>query len=167
MQQINCLEILRMPVDNTCQADIIESPRWRSQWLSGCPEITGNRAAAFKVVYAQLAIMAMAVTLLYVHSGLVVSYSASLGSAVHILPNICFVRCVFRETESQTPQSMMVWFYLGEALKIVMTILLFALCFALVESLHTLFFFGAYIVTMAVNLVGMALVRVKAPESQN
>lgn len=87
------------------------------------------------------------------------SYSALLGSAVYILPNIYFVKCVFRKAESQTPQSMMNWFYIGEALKIFLTVGLFAMCFALVKPLYVPAVFVAYVVMMVVNLVGMALVK--------
>jgi len=95
------------------------------------------------------------------------SYSALLGSAVYIFPNIYFVRCAFRKAESQTPQTMMNWFYLGEALKILLTIVLFAMCFALVKPLHVPVLFASYIVMMVVNLVGMALVKGDFEEIQN
>jgi ATP synthase protein I len=95
------------------------------------------------------------------------SYSALLGSMVYILPNFYFVRCAFRKAESQTPQSMMNWFYLGEVLKIFMTIGLFAMCFAWVRPLYVPAVFAAYIVMMVVNLAGMALVKGNIEETQN
>ena len=97
--------------------------------------------------------------LTYTYSGLVSAYSVLLGGVVYILPNISLVRCAFRKVESQTSQSMMNWFYLGEVLKILLTIGLFAMCFALVKPLHVPAVFAAYIVMMVVNLAGMALVK--------
>jgi len=95
------------------------------------------------------------------------SYSALLGGAVYVLPNFYFVRCAFRKAESQTPQSMMNWFYLGEVLKIFLTIALFAMCFALVKPLHVPALFAAYVVMMVVNLTGMALVKTRTTKVQN
>ncbi len=127
--------------------------------MSSNTEIIKNRATAFRLVYVQLIVAVVVVLLSHVYSGLVMSYSASLGSAAYILPNIYFVRCVFRKAESQSPQSMVNWLYLGEALKIFLTIGLFAMCFALVKPLHVPAVFAAYVVVMVVNLVGMALVK--------
>jgi len=95
------------------------------------------------------------------------AYSVLLGSVVYILPNVYFVRCAFRKVESQTPQSMMSWFYIGEAVKILLTVALFAICFALVKPLNVALLFAAYIVMMIVNLAGMALIKGNIEETQN
>lgn len=106
-------------------------------------------------------ITAVIALLSYAYSGLVMAYSVSLGSAVYILPNSYFVRCAFRKGNSQTPQSMMNWFYIGEALKLLLTIILFAICFALIKPINVAALFAAYVFMMVLNLVGMALVKVK------
>ena len=109
----------------------------------------------------------MIALLSYIYSGLVSAYSVLLGGAICILPNIYFVRCAFRKVESQTPQSMMSWFYIGEAVKILLTVALFAICFALVKPLNVALLFAAYIVMMVVNLAGMALIKGNIEEKQN
>ena len=135
--------------------------------MSSNKEITKNRTAAFRLVYVQLIVTVVIALLSYTYSGLVSAYSVLLGSVVYILPNIYFVRCAFRKVESQTPQSMMSWFYIGEAVKILLTVALFAICFALVKPLNVALLFAAYIVMMIVNLAGMALIKGNIEETQN
>ncbi len=135
--------------------------------MSGNREIIKNRTTAFRLVYVQLVITVVIALLSYTYSGLVSAYSVLLGSVVYILPNIYFVRCAFRKVESQTPQSMMSWFYIGEAVKILLTVALFAICFALVKPLNVALLFAAYIVMMIVNLAGMALIKGNIEEKQN
>ena len=135
--------------------------------MSGNREIIKNRTAAFRLVYVLLIITVVIALLSYIYSGLVSAYSVLLGGAVYILPNIYFIRCAFRKVESQTPQSMMSWFYIGEAVKILLTVALFAICFALVKPLNVALLFAAYIVMMVVNLAGMALIKGNIEEKQN
>lgn len=129
-------------------------------------EIARNRAAAFGLVYVQLIVTVVMVFPAYIFGGLEVTYSALLGSSVYVLPNIYFIRCAFRKAESQTPQLMMNWFYFGEILKILLTIGLFAMCFALVKPLHVPAVFIAYIVMMVVNLTGMSMIKIQTVETQ-
>jgi len=125
--------------------------------LSGYKEILKNRTAAFRLVYIQLIVTVVIALLSYAYSGLVMSYSVLLGAAVYILPNIYFVRFALKSEESQVPQSIINWLYLGEAQKFLLTIVMFAICFALVKPLHAVSFFAAYIVIMIVNLAGLAI----------
>ncbi|MFT5426445.1 MAG: ATP synthase protein I [Gammaproteobacteria bacterium] len=125
--------------------------------MSGHTEITRNRAAAFRLVYVQLVITVVIALLSYVVSGLVIAYSVLLGSAVHILPNLYFVRSAFKRAEGETPQLILSRFYIAEAQKILVTIAMFTICFALVKPLHAVAFFAAYILIMIVNLAGLAI----------
>ena len=127
--------------------------------MSGHTEITRNRAAAFRLVYVQLVITVVIALLSYAYSGLVIAYSALLGSAVHILPNIYFVSSAFKRAKGETPQLILSRFYIAEAQKFLVTIAMFTICFALVKPLHIVAFFAAYILIMIVNLAGLAISR--------
>ncbi len=124
-------------------------------------EITISRTAAFKLVYVQLIITVVIALLLYAYSGLVLAYSALLGGAVYIVPNIYFVRSAFKSAKMETPQSILSRFYIAEAQKFLVTIAMFAICFALVKSLHAVSFFTAYILIMIINLFGSVILSKK------
>ena len=125
--------------------------------MSGYKDIIKNRTTVFRLVYIQLIITIVIALLSYAVSGLIMAYSVLLGSAIYILPNIYFVKSALRSEESQTPQSMLHWFYIGEAQKFLLTIAMFALCFALVKPLHVISLFAAYSLIMIVNLAGLAI----------
>ena len=120
-------------------------------------EIIKNRAAAFRLVYVQLIITVVIALLSYTYSGLVSAYSVLLGGAVYILPNIYFVIYVFRDMDQEDPFAIARLFYYGEAMKLLLTMVIFALCFALVKPLHAVPLFATYILLMIVNMAGLAI----------
>jgi len=125
--------------------------------LSGNREIIKNRTTAFRLVYVQLVITVVIALLSYAFCGLIIAYSVFLGSIVYILPNIYFVRSALKYVEPQTPQSILSRFYIGEGQKFLLAMAMFAICFALIKSLHAVSFFAAYILIMIINLAGLAI----------
>jgi len=125
--------------------------------LSSNTELIKNRTIAFRLVYVQLIFTVVIALLSYIYSGSVMSYSTLLGSAVYILPNIYFVRSALKNVESQTPQSILSRFYIGEGQKFLLTMAMFAICFVLIKPLHAVSFFAAYILIMIINLAGLAI----------
>ncbi len=125
--------------------------------MSSNTEITKNRTAAFRLVYVQLIVTVVIALLSYTFFGLVIAYSVLSGSTVYILPNIYFVRSALKSVESQTPQSILSRFYIGEGQKFLLTMAMFAICFALIRPLHAVSFFAAYILIMIINLAGLAI----------
>ncbi len=125
--------------------------------MSSNKEITKNRTAAFRLVYVQLIVTVVIALLSYAFCGLIIAYSVFLGSIVYILPNIYFVRSALKYVESQTPQSILSRFYIGEGQKFLLAMAMFAICFALIKSLHAVSFFAAYILIMIINLAGLAI----------
>jgi len=125
--------------------------------LSSNKEITKNRTAAFRLVYVQLIVTVVIALLSYAFCGLIIAYSVFLGSIVYIVPNIYFVRSALKYVESQTPQSILSRFYIGEGQKFLLAMAMFAICFALIKSLHAVSFFAAYILIMIINLAGLAI----------
>ena len=125
--------------------------------VSSNTEIIKNRTAAFRLVCVQLIVTVVIVLLSYTFFGLVIAYSVLSGSTVYILPNIYFVRSALRSEESQTPQTILSRFYIGEGQKFLLAMAMFALCFALIKPLHVVSFFAAYILIMIINLAGLAI----------
>ena len=124
--------------------------------MSGNREIIKNRTAAFRLVYVLLIITVVIALLSYIYSGLVPAYSVLLGGAVYILPNIYFVICVFRDMDQENPFAIARLFYYGETMKLLLTVMIFALCFVLVKPLHVVSLFATYILIMTVNMAGLA-----------
>jgi ATP synthase protein I len=120
-------------------------------------EIIINRSTTVRLVYVQLIITFVIACLAYAFFGLISAYSVLLGSAIYILPNIYFVRYAFKAAKSQTPQSMLNWFYFGEVQKFLLTAVMFALCFTYIKPLHVVSIFAAYILVMIVNLATLAI----------
>ena len=134
--------------------------QYKDQGNSGeavAKEIIINRAAAFRLVYVQLIVMVVTALLSYVCGGLVIAYSVLLGCVVCVLPNIYFVRSTLKNVESETPQSILMRFYIGEGQKFLLTMAMFAICFVLIKPLHVVSFFAAYITIMIINLAGLVV----------
>lgn len=73
--------------------------------------------------------------------------SAMLGGLVAIIPSALFARKLFRHQGAQAARQIVKGFYLGEALKIVSSVILFTLVF-LYFKLTPLAFFFTYIVVL-------------------
>jgi len=122
-------------------------------------DITINKVAAYKIVGIQLILTVILTAILSVYISQESAYSALLGGFIFILPNAYFVRCAFRGKGQQSPDSVLRWFYMGEAGKLILTGVLFAACFVLVKPLNVPALFGVYILMMIINLVGLARIK--------
>jgi ATP synthase protein I len=125
--------------------------------LSEQTDIAINKAAAYQLAGIQLIFAIVITLLLFVFLGKVPAYSALLGGLAYILPNAYFVRCAFRGSGEQSPHKIVRWFYVGEAGKLILTGVIFAICFALVKPLHVITLFIAYILMIVINGAGLAL----------
>jgi len=127
--------------------------------LSKHTTITINKSAAYQLLGIQSAIAVVSALLLLIFTDLETARSAFLGGLTYILPNAYFVIFAFREPAQQTPGKILYWFYMGEAGKLVLAGVIFALSFALVKSLHVVVFFAVFIGMIVVNLAGLTLFR--------
>ena len=84
------------------------------------------------------------------------AWSVILGGIAFIVPNLLFVRLSLGPVTG-SGRGVLLWFYTGEALKIVMTILIFALCLLWVAPLNPALMFMAYALVLLINLVGLAI----------
>ena len=117
-----------------------------------------NKLAAYKVL-AVIALITAAIALILLMSiGRVAAYSAVLGGVACLLPNLLFARFAFRHSAADSAALVMRWFYIGELVKIVVTVLIFALSLIWIEELNMAAMFITYIVALMMNLHGLALV---------
>lgn len=94
--------------------------------------------------------------LLFPTLGLVAARSAVLGALVFMVPNALFAICAFGAAPVQTPAAAVRAAYVGEGVKLLSTLVLFATCFILVEPLHIGALLGVFAVLIVVHAAGFA-----------
>ena len=116
-----------------------------------------NRSAANRMLMIEAIIIILCGLLFIVFASLEFAYSVILGGLAFIVPNAVFVKIVLHTSATDSSSRVLTWFYVGEAIKIVTTIIIFALGFAFVKPLHVVTIFATYIMIMIVNLAGLAI----------
>lgn len=125
--------------------------------MPGDTEILKNKTAAFRLVYVQTAaLLALAPALYWLGEG-VLLWSVLAGGAVYIVPHCCFIYCTFKRADRRDIKAMVAWFYFGEAVKFLLTLLLFAACFALLKPVNAPALFLSYIFMLVSGPVGAVL----------
>lgn len=110
-----------------------------------------HRLAVFPVLLTQLAVLLLAAAVLYATRGAVSGYSGLCGGLIAWLPNLYFAHKAFRFSGARAAQAIVRSFYAGEAGKLILTAVLFALTFAGVKPLDALAVFGVFLLTQLVN----------------
>ena len=95
--------------------------------------------------------------LFFVFASLGYVYSVILGGFAFIVPNALFIRYSLRTSAADSADRALVWFYLGEAIKVVTTIMIFAVSFILITPLNIGLMFAAYGFVLLMNLTGLAI----------
>lgn len=86
----------------------------------------GAKQTIRKLILAQLAIIIVAVVASYIMAGSRAAYSAFIGGGINVLATAFFARQVFSAPPGATARRVVRAFYIGEVMKILLTILLFA-----------------------------------------
>ncbi|OUS26660.1 hypothetical protein A9Q98_10125 [Thalassotalea sp. 42_200_T64] len=95
----------------------------------------------------QLLVILLSTATIYFCWGLSAAHSALAGGAVSIIPNIVFAHKAFKFAGASASQQVVDSFYKGVKLKMVLTAILFVLCFKFID-LTPLAFFTTYSLTM-------------------
>lgn len=119
---------------------------------------TNNKLAAYKVLLVIAIIIAAIAIILLLNIGRIAAYSAALGGIACILPNLLFARFAFRYSAAESAGLVMKWFYIGEAIKIIVTVLIFALSLIWFKDLNFAAMFITYIIALMLNIHGLGLV---------
>lgn len=110
-----------------------------------------HRLPVFPVLMAQLVVLLLAATLTWQWRGNVAGYSALLGGMIAWLPNLYFAHKAFRYSGARAAREIVRSFYAGEAGKLILTFVLFALTFAGVKPLEAPMLLGVYLLTLMVS----------------
>jgi ATP synthase protein I len=120
-----------------------------------------HRLAVFPVLLTQLAVLLLAAAVLYATRGAVSGYSGLCGGLIAWLPNLYFAHKAFRFSGARAAQAIVRSFYAGEAGKMILTAVLFALTFAGVKPLDALAVFGVFLLTQLVNWFAPLLMKTR------
>nr|WP_178111167.1 F0F1 ATP synthase subunit I [Pseudomonas sp. 8Z] len=110
-----------------------------------------HRLPVFPVLVAQVFVLLFAAALVWQWQGRVAGYSALLGGMIAWLPNLYFAHKAFRYSGARAAREIVRSFYAGEAGKLILTFVLFALTFAGVKPLAAPVLFGVYLLTLMVS----------------
>ncbi|MFI8746373.1 F0F1 ATP synthase subunit I [Pseudomonas sp. NPDC077186] len=110
-----------------------------------------HRLPVFPVLLAQLIVLLLAAVVSWQALGSVAGYSALLGGMIAWLPNLYFAHKAFRFSGARAAREIVRSFYAGEAGKLILTFVLFALTFAGVKPLEAPVLFGVYLLTLLVS----------------
>ncbi|PTS82421.1 F0F1 ATP synthase subunit I [Pseudomonas sp. HMWF032] len=120
-----------------------------------------HRLAVFPVLLVQLLVLLLLSLVLWQWQGAVAGYSGLCGGLIAWLPNMYFAHKAFRFTGARAAQAIVRSFYAGEAGKLVLTAVLFALTFAGVKPLEPLAVFGVFFLTQLVNWFSPLLMKTR------
>ena len=120
-----------------------------------------HRLPVFPVLLAQLVVLLLAAAVLYGWRGPVASYSGLCGGLIVWLPNLYFAHKAFRFSGARAAQSIVRSFYAGEAGKLILTAVLFALAFVVVKPLEAPALFGIFVLALSVGWFAPLLMRTR------
>ena len=93
-----------------------------------------GRWSAYKIVLLQAAMTGCVSLFFFVMWGGPYGLSALAGGAIAVLPNFVFATLAFSHAGAQASGKVVRSFFLGEAVKLLLTIVLFSLAFGLMKS---------------------------------
>ena len=123
---------------------------------TGMEEIIRNRAIVNKVLLFETFIVVLAGIVFFIFTNLEFTYSIILGGFAYILPNAMFAKFSFK-TSTTNSSNILVWFYVSEAIKVIATIVFFALSFLFFETLNPGLMILTYGIMLLVNLIGLSI----------
>ncbi len=112
----------------------------------------------YKVILAQLAMTGFISVISLLFSGATTAFSVLLGGLISALPNSYFALHAFKYSGARNADKIVRGFIRGELGKIVITVVLFALSFTLITSLHELALILGFIATHFVGVMMSGLI---------
>jgi F0F1-type ATP synthase assembly protein I len=122
----------------------------------GTDETIRNRAIVSKLLIFEMITVMLTGFIVYILSSLEFTYSVILGGFAYILPNAIFAKLSLKISATNS-SNILIWLYVGEAMKIATTIVFFALSFLLFEMLNFGLMILTYGLVLLVNLIGLSI----------
>lgn len=108
----------------------------------------GNYAVVVKVLYYQLLIILTIAGIFRINNGELQGLSALFGGTAAFMPNLCFALWLYK-SKHQTVRKIVNSFYVGEAIKLVMTIVAFITIFQL-PNIHIVPLLITYVAALSI-----------------
>lgn len=108
-----------------------------------------HTAVVRRLLLAQT-LVACFVPLMALPFGTNAALSAAAGGLASLIPNLYFASRTFRYSGARSAQKIVRSFYSGEAVKLILTALIFALCFKYLKTLNVAALFGGFIMVQLV-----------------
>jgi ATP synthase protein I len=118
-------------------------------------DLPGARRLAFKVVLGQAAVTAVAAVVSYMIAGPTAALSALLGGGISTLASVAMAALSFGGPAGFDAQRALRAFYVGEAVKVAVVVVLFVLVLKMMEVVP-LALFAAYVATFFVYWIALA-----------
>ncbi len=109
-----------------------------------------GRLAAYKLVLAQAAMAVICSVFFFTVWGVQFGYAAFAGGLIAVLPNFVFVTLAFSYSGASQTDKVLKSFYWGEAVKLLLTIVLFSLAFSQMKAAFMPIFVG-YVLCLMVH----------------
>jgi len=122
----------------------------------GMDETIRNRAIVSKLLIFEMITVMLTGFIVFILSSLEFTYSVILGGFAYILPNAIFAKLSLKISATNS-SNILIWLYVGEAMKIATTIVFFALSFLLFEMLNFGLMILTYGLVLLVNLIGLSI----------
>ena len=106
-----------------------------------------------KVIVAQLAAAGLMTLISLLVSGTIIAYSVLLGGLISALPNSYFALHAFKFQGARNADKVVKSFIKGELGKIIITVVLFALSFALISNLNELALILGFVLTHFIGVM--------------
>ncbi len=120
--------------------------------------LTIEKPAIYKITGYQFAVLLLLVALARFFGDLTLAYSVLTGGLIQIIPQCWFASLAFRFRGAQASSRILNAFYRGEAGKLLLTAMMFALVFAYVEPLQVPALFVTYFAMAIVYSFGVVRV---------
>ncbi len=124
-----------------------------------------NRTVAFKLLFWEAIVTLVTGLLLGLGFGAKTAVSVLLGGFAYIVPNMYFAKYVFKFSAQESPAMALRGFYIGEVVKIIATVLIFAFGFVLVKEVNVAVLILTYVVLLIFNIWGFSSMMSAPPES--
>ena len=115
-----------------------------------------KRAVAYRLLLLEAAAISFCGLLFFVFADIESARSVIMGGIAFIVPNLLFVRLSLGAVGG-SGRGILLRFYIGEAVKVLTTIIIFVLCFLFITPLNPALMFMAYALVLLINLAGLAI----------
>lgn len=110
-----------------------------------------QRPPIFKIFCTQLAATLLISAIYYYASGRVAGYSAFLGGAIFVLPQMYFALKAFMYSGARAIDKIVISFYKGESAKIIFIVIGFGLVFSFVRPIDYFALYSTFIALLVIN----------------